>query len=347
MDEGHRRMGELAVIEARRPGQAVEGGIAAGAIVPRRELASDVAGADAQFEHHRRVARLRQREAFLDAAHDRRQVRPRIDQPHGGLHRIGVGALLDDARALAIVLAENDHGAAEDARGGEVRQRVGRDIGADDGFPSHRPAQRIIDGRAEHGRRRRLVGAGLEMDAELGHHVLGVDEHVEEVRHRRALVAADVAHAGLQQRLGDREYALAAEHRALTEPQRFDFRLERPLHGGRLAEEASAWTGRDHLTLPWRGRVGPPQAVRGGVAALQPTQRECVEAPSPPPARGRGLSPSPGGGGSDRRRQSGVGWQRFNKLSAECVEALSPPPARAFRAGDLPPPGGGDATLRG
>ena len=35
--------------------------------------------------------------------------------------------------------------------------------------------------------------------------------HVEQVRDRRALVAADVGHARLQQRLGDREDALAVE----------------------------------------------------------------------------------------------------------------------------------------
>ena len=68
------------------------------------------------------------------------------------------------------------------------------------------------------------------MDAELGHHILGVDQHVEQVRHRRALIAADIRHAGLQQRLGDREDAFAAEGLAFTQPQRLDLFLERTFH---------------------------------------------------------------------------------------------------------------------
>ena len=64
------------------------------------------------------------------------------------------------------------------------------------------------------------------MHAELGHHVLGVDQHVEQVRDRRALIAADIGDAGLQQRLGDREDALAAEGLAVAELERLDFLLE-------------------------------------------------------------------------------------------------------------------------
>ena len=133
--------------------------------------------------------------------------------------RIGVGALLDDARALAIVLADDDHGAADHAGRSEVRQRVGGHIGADDGFPGDRAAQRIVDGGAQHRGGGGLVGAGLQVHAELGHDVLGIHQHVEQMRHRRALVAADIAHAGLQQRLGDGEDALAMELGAVAEPQ--------------------------------------------------------------------------------------------------------------------------------
>ena len=64
------------------------------------------------------------------------------------------------------------------------------------------------------------------MHAELGHHVLGVDQHVEQMRHRRALVAADIGDAGLQQRLGDRQNALAAKNLAVAELQRLDFLRE-------------------------------------------------------------------------------------------------------------------------
>ena len=49
------------------------------------------------------------------------------------------------------------------------------------------------------------------MDSELAQYVLGVDQHVQEMRYRGALIAADVAHARLQQRLGDGEDALATE----------------------------------------------------------------------------------------------------------------------------------------
>jgi hypothetical protein len=47
--------------------------------------------------------------------------------------------------------------------------------------------------------------------AQVGEDVLRVGEHVHQVRNRRALVAGDVADAGLQQRLGDGQNALAAK----------------------------------------------------------------------------------------------------------------------------------------
>ena len=65
------------------------------------------------------------------------------------------------------------------------------------------------------------------MDAEFGHDVFGVDQNVEQMRHRRALIAADIRHAGLQQRLGDRENAFAVEGVAVAEPQRLDFFFKR------------------------------------------------------------------------------------------------------------------------
>ena len=49
------------------------------------------------------------------------------------------------------------------------------------------------------------------MHAELLEDVVGVGQHVHQVRDRRALIAGHVGHAGLEQRLGDRENALAAE----------------------------------------------------------------------------------------------------------------------------------------
>ena len=54
------------------------------------------------------------------------------------------------------------------------------------------------------------------MDAELGHDVLRIDQHVEQMRDRRALIAADIGHARLQQRLGDGQDAFAAEGLAVA-----------------------------------------------------------------------------------------------------------------------------------
>jgi phage protein U len=56
------------------------------------------------------------------------------------------------------------------------------------------------------------------MDAEFLHQVSSAShQHVEQMRHRRALIAADIGHAGLQQRLGDGEDALAVEGLAVAE----------------------------------------------------------------------------------------------------------------------------------
>src|SRR5262245_10797376 len=51
------------------------------------------------------------------------------------------------------------------------------------------------------------------------------------MRHRRALIAADITHARLQQRLGDREDTFAAEHLAVAERELLHFLLERAFHG--------------------------------------------------------------------------------------------------------------------
>ena len=66
------------------------------------------------------------------------------------------------------------------------------------------------------------------MHAEVVHHVLGVGEHVHEMRDRRALIAGDVRDAGLKQGLGDRENAFAAKNVAGAQPQVLNFALEGP-----------------------------------------------------------------------------------------------------------------------
>ena len=54
------------------------------------------------------------------------------------------------------------------------------------------------------------------MHAELGHDVLRIHQHVEQMRYRRALIAANVRHTRLQQRLGDGKNSLAVEGVAVT-----------------------------------------------------------------------------------------------------------------------------------
>ena len=61
------------------------------------------------------------------------------------------------------------------------------------------------------------------MDAELVENVLGVGQHIHQMRDRRALIAADIGDAGLQQRLGDRQDAFAAEDLAVAELEVLDF----------------------------------------------------------------------------------------------------------------------------
>ncbi len=79
------------------------------------------------------------------------------------------------------------------------------------------------DAKLHHHRGGRGLGRTcLEMDPELPHHVLGIDEHVDQVRHRRALIAADIAHARLQQRLGDGDDAFAVKGLAVAEPELLD-----------------------------------------------------------------------------------------------------------------------------
>ncbi len=228
--EDDRRMREPAVFEPRRSLEAVLAAIGAALVILGDEFAGDVAGAHAQIQHDRRMACLGKLKSLLDHADDGRQIGARVDQPDRGFHGIGVGAFLDDAGALAVILAEHDQRAADDAGRRQIGQRVGSDIGADDRFPRHRAAQRIIDRGAEHGGGGGFVGAGLDVHAEIGQQIFGIHHDVEQVRDRRALIAADIADARLQQRLGDGEDALAAKRLAGAEPQRIHFFLERAFH---------------------------------------------------------------------------------------------------------------------
>jgi len=141
-----------------------------------------------------------------------------------------MGALLEDRGAFAVVLADHDHGAADDARRGDVRERVGRHVRADDGLPGDGSPHRIVDGGAEERGGGGLATRLLEVDAErLEERLVRVGQDVDEVRDGRARIAADVAHAGLEQRLGDGENALAAKDLAGAVPELLDVLRERPL----------------------------------------------------------------------------------------------------------------------
>src|SRR5471030_1452233 len=74
------------------------------------------------------------------------------------------------------------------------------------------------------------------MDAKFVQQILAFDQHVDQMRDRRALVAADIGNACLEDRLGDREDAFATKDFALAETQRADFFLERALRIGALGD---------------------------------------------------------------------------------------------------------------
>jgi hypothetical protein len=134
--------------------------------------------------------------------------------------------LLHDRGAFAVVLADDHQGAAGDAAGGEVGQRIGGHIGAYGGLEGHRAAQRIVHRRGERGGGGRLARRILEMHAEARQNVIGIGEYVHQMRDRRALVSRHIGHAGLQQRLGHGQDALAMEFGAVAELQLFDLFLE-------------------------------------------------------------------------------------------------------------------------
>ena len=64
------------------------------------------------------------------------------------------------------------------------------------------------------------------MHAQIGQDVVGVGEHIHQVRNGRALVARHIRHPGLQQGLGHRQYALALEGLAFAEPEFLDLLFE-------------------------------------------------------------------------------------------------------------------------
>ena len=201
------------------------------------EAAVDVTGADTDFEHHRRVRDFGKFEAVFNRPDDGRQVRARVEQPDLRFHRERMRALLHDRGAFAVILADDDERAAGDAAGGKIGDGVGGHVDADRRLERHRAADRIMH---RGGKRRRGGGFRsrvLEMHAELVEHVLGVGEHIHQMRNRRALIAADIRYAGLQQRLGDGENAFAAEFLAFAQFEILHFACKRSFRHESLQAE--------------------------------------------------------------------------------------------------------------
>ena len=182
-----------------------------------------MAGADAQLQQRGHVRGFRQRKAVFHHVHHVRQVWARVQQTQGAFECKCMGAFLDDGCTFAIVFAHHNERTAQHAGRGQVGQGIRGHIGADNRFPGDRAAQGVVDARAQHGRGRSFVGTCLDMHTQFLHQGLGLHHHVQQMRHRCALVAAHIGDARLQQGLGDRQDALAMKRVAVAKPQGLDF----------------------------------------------------------------------------------------------------------------------------
>ena len=165
--EGGRTRLELALRDGRGP------------VLTRGEAAAHMAGPNAQGEHDRHIARLGELKRLLHTTHEVGQVWARVEQAQRRLHGKGMGTLLNHARALAVVLAHHNERATEHARRGQVGERIGGHVGADNGFPRHRAPHRVHDGGRQHGRSRRFVGTGFDVHAELIQIGARLHHHIE------------------------------------------------------------------------------------------------------------------------------------------------------------------------
>jgi hypothetical protein len=169
-----------------------------------------------------------------------------------------MAALLHDRGALAVILADDDECTAGDPAGCEIGERIRCHVRADRRLEGGGPAQRVVDRSRERCGGGSLVGARLEPDPEFVEDLIGVGENVEEMRYRRALIAGDIGDARLQQRLGHRQDALAAELRAGAEAQLVDLMFERAFCHHILA--ADVWIGlSSRARCVVSDRVGDPR----------------------------------------------------------------------------------------
>ena len=105
------------------------------------------------------------------------------------------------------------------------------------------------------------------MHAEFVEQVLALDQHVDQMRHRRALIATDISHTRLQDRLGDGEDALAPKHLAFAQTERAHFLRERALGIGALGEGSLAATQAASVARARRARAAPWIALGAGALA--------------------------------------------------------------------------------
>ena len=221
LEVGGGRQADAPVVEARAIQEPVAG-VGRRAVRCGGEAPVDVARANPQLEHHRGTARLGELEGLFHGSHHGGQARSRVEQPHLRLHGEGVASLLDDARSVAVVLADHDEGAAGHPGRRQIRERIGGDVGAHRRLPHRASAHGVVDRSGKHGAGGGLVRARLDVHPEGIEDLAGVVEDVHHVGDRRALIASDVGNSGLEQCLCDREDSLAVKDVSVAEPERPD-----------------------------------------------------------------------------------------------------------------------------
>ena len=119
---------------------------------------------------------------------------------------------------------------------------------------------------SQHCRSSRLRSISLVVHIELGQHVLGISQHVHQMRNWGTLVTPDITDAALQQGLGDREDPLAAELFSCPESQFLDFLFERAF---------------SHECQSCRWPAGTINKKAASAAAPPPRQRPAGDVPVP------------------------------------------------------------------
>ena len=164
-------------------------------IIATLERSRDVAGADTHHQHDGRIRGFGKLETIRNRLHDRGQIGARVEQPELRLHGEGVGALLHDGGAFAVVFADDDHRATRHARRGEIGQRIGRDVDTDRALEGDGAANGVVYGSRQHRAGGRFIGVGFETHAEFGENFLRIRQHIHQVAYRRTLIAADITDA--------------------------------------------------------------------------------------------------------------------------------------------------------